>query len=319
MSLKPAFVLIFVLFSLSFASAQSPVRLAIVDLVGDENREVSSLLRELAKESTVGFELLDDDLVRLAVRGVGYAGSLNLSRDDARALGQSMGCDFYVLGKVQTARRLVAGEQFYFDALAGLFFVETRSGKLIRFAYEQAKNQQERQAMEQLKKTLKQNWPHYADAVLAVRELQAAAIDNVGEPSPPPVEVLTDDLAADGVQQPFFYQRIKPDYTEQADLAGIIATVELEAVFREDGAIGEIEIVRWAGFGLDESAVATIKKLRFKPAVRGEKSLTIKGLVRYNFRRPLSQAERQEEIERLKRSLQNIKQVPTQTSGRPKP
>ena len=76
-------------------------------------------------------------------------------------------------------------------------------------------------------------------------------------------------------------------------------------------------MVKWAGFGLDESAIATVKKLRFKPAERDEKKLTIKGLVRYNFRRPLSQAEKQEEIERLKRSLQNINK---QTSGqRPKP
>ncbi|HMY75267.1 MAG TPA: energy transducer TonB, partial [Blastocatellia bacterium] len=300
-------------------SAQSPTRLAIVDLVGDESKELSSLLRGLAKASTNAFELSDEDLIRLASRGAGYAGSLNLSRDEARALGQSIGCDFYVLGKVQTARRLAPGEQFYFDALAGLFFVESRSGKLIQFIYERAKAQQERQAMEQLKDNLKQNWPRYAAAIAAARKLQAAAIESVGQPSPPPVEVLTDDLAAGGVLQPFFYQRIKPEYTEQADLAGIVATVELEAVFREDGTIGEIEIVRWAGFGLDESAVATVKKLRFKPALRGEKPLTIIGLVRYNFRRPLSQAERQEEIERLKRSLQNIKQVPTQTSGRPKP
>jgi TonB family protein len=302
-----------------FFSAQSPVRLAVVDLVGDEGREVATLLRDLARASNAEIELLDEDLIRAASRGALYAGSLNMSRDEARALGQSFGCDFYVLGKVQVTRRLAAGEQFYFDGLAGLFFVETRTGRLIFFAYEQAKAQNGRQAMDQLKETLKRNWPRYAEAMAGVRKLQDAAIDSVGQPSPPPVEVLTDDLAVQGVQQPFFYQRIKPEYTEQADLAGIVATVELEAVFREDGSIGEIEIVRWAGFGLDESAIATVKKLRFKPAERGEKQLTIKGLVRYNFRRPLSQAERQEEIERLKRSLQDIKQVPKQTSGRPKP
>lgn len=299
--------------------AQSPVRLAIIDLVGNEGREVAAMLRDLAKVSNGDFELLDEDLIRVASRGAGYAGSLNLSREEAQALGQSLGCDFYLLGKVLTARRLAAGEQFYFDALAGLFFVETRSGKLILFAYEQAKAQDGRQAMDQLKETLKHNWPRYAEALTVARKLQSVAIDNIRRPPSSPIEVLTDDLAAQGVQQPFFYQRIKPEYTEQADLAGIVATVELEAVFREDGTIGEIEILRWAGFGLDESAIATVKKLRFKPAERGEKALTIKGLVRYNFRRPLSQAERQEEVERLKRSLQDIKQVPTQTSGRPKP
>jgi TonB family protein len=140
---------------------------------------------------------------------------------------------------------------------------------------------------------------------------------NHAQPTGPAPENLPEDTAARGGGQPVFYQRLKPEYTEQADLAGVVATVELEAVFRDDGTVGEIEVVKWAGFGLDESAIATVKKLRFKPAERGEKTLTIKGLVRYNFRRPLSQVERQEEIERLKRSLHEINK---QTSGqRPKP
>jgi len=313
--IQPLFLLILIV---PFALAQST--LSVVDLVGDEGREVLTLLREAARTSNAEFELLDDGLTRTASRGAGYAGSLNLSREEARALGQSLGCDFYVLGKVQTARRLAEGEKFYFDALAGLFFIETRTGKLILFAFERTKAPDERQAQEQLKETLKRNWPQYAAAVSKARQAHTTAIENIAQPSPPAIEVLTDDLAAQGVQQPFFYQRIKPDYTEQADLSGIVATVELEAVFRDDGTIGEIDVVKWAGFGLDESAIATVKKLRFKPAERGEKKLTIKGLVRYNFRRPLSQAERQEEIERLKRSLRDINRIPTQTSGqRPKP
>ncbi|MEP7336799.1 MAG: energy transducer TonB [Acidobacteriota bacterium] len=318
MRIKPALqALILSFLCAPFALAQSPVRFAVVDLVGDEGREVSTLLRDAARASNAEFELPDDDLVRAASRGASYAGELNLSREDARALGQSVGCDFYVLGKVQTARRQDVGEKFYFDALAGLFFVGTHSGKLVLFAFERAKAQDERQARDQLNETLKRNWPRYAEAMSAARRRQALAIENIAQPSPPSVEVLTDDMAAQGVEQPVFYQRLKPEYTEQADLAGIVATVELEAVFRDDGTIGEIEVVKWAGFGLDESAIATVKKLRFKPAARGEKTLTIKGLVRYNFRRPLSQADKQEEIERLKRSLHDINK---QTSGqRPKP
>src|SRR5689334_2348691 len=310
-------IFVFCLLPFAFAEAQSPIRLAVLDLVDDKGGEVSALLRNAARSSKVEVELLDEDLVRAASRGEGYEGSLNLSRNEARALGQSLGCEFYVLGKVQSARRQDVGEKFYFDALAGLFFVETRTGRLILFVFERTKAQDERQARNQLNETLKRNWPRYAEALIAARGQHTAAIENIAQPSVPAVEVLTDDSVAQGIQQPIFYQRLKPDYTEQADLAGIIATVELEAVFRDDGTVGEIEVVKWAGFGLDESAIATVKKLRFKPAERSEKTLTIKGLVRYNFRRPLSQVERQEEIERLKRSLRDINK---QTSGqRPKP
>lgn len=309
----------FCLLPLNYVSAQSPIRLAVVDFVGDENREFSDLLRQSAKAAGTDFQLLDDDLVRVATSGISYSGSLNLSREEAGALGQSIGCDFFTLGKILISRRVAAGDQLYFEALAGLFFVETRTGRLVLFSFEAAQAPTERQASGRLKEIIERSWPSYSKSLMASRANHIASIENVTQPLPPAIEVLTDDLAAQGVQQPFFYQRIKPDYTEQADLAGITATVELEAVFREDGTVGNIEVVKWAGFGLDESAIATVKKLRFKPAEHDGKKLTLKGLVRYNFRRPLSQAERQEEIERLKHSLRDIKKVPTQIPGqRPK-
>ncbi|MGH9802578.1 MAG: energy transducer TonB [Blastocatellia bacterium] len=306
-----------------FALAQSTPRLAVIDFVGEQSSEFSNVLRKSAGDK---FELLDDDLVRTAATGAGYSGGLNFSREEARALGQSLGCDFYALGKILVARRMVAvgGEQFYFEALAGLFFVEARSGRLELFSFESAKAQTENQAKERLKEILKQAWPRYAEAMILARKFHLAAIENL-QPAASTIEVLTDDLAASGVEQPFFFQRIKPNYTEQADLANITATVELEAVFRDDGTVGEIEVVKWAGFGLDESAVATVKRLRFKSAERGGKKLTLKGLVRYNFHRPQSQADqtqadKQEEIERLKRSLHNIKKPPMQIpEPRPEP
>ena len=324
-SLQTFLIFAFCLLPFDFALAQTPVRLAIVDFAGDQGREVSTVVRSSAKLAD-RIELLDDDLVQVAANGAGYTGGLNLSRDEARALGQSLGCDFYVLGKTLVARRLVAvgGDQSYFEALAGLFFVETRTGKLILFSFESAKALAADQAKDQLRQILKQSWPKYAEALIAAQNLHLTAIENL-KPATAPIEVFTDDLLSTGTEQPFFYQRIKPDYTEQADLANIAATVELEAVFRDDGTVGEVEVVKWAGFGLDESAIATVKKLRFKSAERDGKKLTLKGLVRYNFRRPQSQAaqtelEKQEELERLKRGLRDIKKPPLQNPvQRPKP
>jgi len=56
-------------------------------------------------------------------------------------------------------------------------------------------------------------------------------------------------------------------------------------------------------------AIATVRKLRFKPAMQAGKEVTIRGLVRYNFRRSPTLAERQEEAERLKRSLRELKKT----------
>lgn len=300
------------------APGQTPVRLAVLDFTGEDNREFSAELRKLAIRSSTQFDLLDDDLVQAAATGNGYSGSLNLSREEARLLGQSIGCDYYVLGKVVISRRAIDNEHFYYESLAGLFFVETRTGELALFSYESAKAQTEQSSRSQLKTRLQDKWPGYTSVLIDSSNRHLSEIENLA-PKLPPVEVLTDDMVAQGVEQPFFYQRIKPDYTEQADLAGITATVELEAVFRADGTVGDVEVIRWAGFGLDESAISTVKKLRFKAAEQNGKKLTLKGLVRYNFRRPLSQAERKDEIDRLKRSLRDINKVPTKIPGqRPK-
>src|SRR5574341_250637 len=233
-------------------SAQALVRLAVLDLVGDARGETVSLLRSLAGQSeSPPSELIEEDLTRLAARGVGYAGSLNLSRDEARALGQSLGCDFYLLGKVLVTRRAASGEQFYFDSRLGLFVVEARTGALILFAFERAQSPSEREARARLKELVKRGWMKGANAIAAAREKRVAEIENIRQPPAPLIEVFSDDLGAQGIKPPVFSQRLKPDYTEQADLAGITATVELETVFGEDGKVGDIEVTRWAGFGLD--------------------------------------------------------------------
>jgi TonB family protein len=299
----------FCLLPFDFPEAQSPVRLAVFDLLGDERGEITKSLRTRAKDSY--FDLIDEDLTRVAARGAGYRGSLNLSRDEARALGQSLGCDFYLLGKIQVARRLASGETFYYEALAGLFTVETRTGRLINFTFERARARDEREGYEQLMGLVKRGWEGSMNAISSARKSHLSEIESVTHRPGPAIEVLIDGSEGRGIQQPFFYQRLKPAYTEEAELAGITATVELEAVFGEDGQIGNIEVMRWAGFGLDESAISTVRLLRYKPAELDGKRLTIRGLVRYNFRRPVSQAaqpqaQSQEEIDRLKRSLRDV-------------
>ena len=141
----------------------------------------------------------------------------------------------------------------------------------------------------------------------------AAFLPRTTRATTPLPEVIRDDELKPNDKLPTFYQRLKPDYTAQADAIGVKATVELEAVFQADGMVGEIEVVRWAGFGLDEAATATIKKMRFRPAQQNEKAVSLRGLVRYNFRRPVERPETEaEEAERLKRSLRNLP-IPVRT------
>jgi len=293
-------------------SAQTPNRLAILDFAGDAQGEFAGLLRSLARApDSKQFELLDEDLTRLAARGAGYDGSLNLSREEARALGQSLGCEFYILGKILITRRAVSADKFYFEALAGLFVVETRTGALALFVFDRAQAGEERGAGDRLEEEIRGEWPRCVSAMVAARKRQAAEIEGVAQSHNPLIEVFPDDPGGQGMERPVFYQRLKPAYTEQADLIGVTAAVELEAVFGADGKVGDVEITRWAGFGLDESAIATVRQLGFKPARRDGKNVTIRALVRYNFHRPPAQAvapraASPDEIERIRGSLRDI-------------
>lgn len=287
--------------------AQTPLRLAVVDFNGDDTGAVSSLLGQLARAQSADFELLEPELVRAAVQGAKYDGSLNLHREVARALGLSLGCDYFWLGKVQIGRRLGEEQRQYYEAMLGLFTVETRTGRLVSFNFFREEAVTAAEAQQRLSATIRQAVGKLAAELTVARDQFLAAVSNAGVLQSPLIEVLDDDQLGQGAQQPIFYQRFKPEYTQEAEWAGVTATVELEAVFQADGRVGEVSVTRWAGFGLDETALATVRKLRFKPAQQAGKEITIRGLVRYNFRRPLSLADRKDEAERLKRSLRELK------------
>ena len=57
--------------------------------------------------------------------------------------------------------------------------------------------------------------------------------------------------------------------------------VDLDA----NGNILRTDVVRWAGFGLDESVEKTVRSMNWRPAERNGKTLPMRFLVRYNFKK----------------------------------
>jgi TonB family protein len=101
-------------------------------------------------------------------------------------------------------------------------------------------------------------------------------------------EAPEDDKAAatQGIRLPRPYRRLRPDYPDTAARAEAEATVDVAVDIGADGEVGEIQIVRWAGFGLDESTVATVRQLHFFPAMKNSAPIPMRVLLRYNFRKP---------------------------------
>jgi TonB family protein len=97
-----------------------------------------------------------------------------------------------------------------------------------------------------------------------------------------------DDKAAEaeGLRLPRPYRRLMPGYPDTAASAEAEATVDVLVDLDAKGDVTRVEVARWAGFGLDEATVGTVRQLRFFPAMRNGVSIPIRVLLRYNFRKP---------------------------------
>src|SRR5262249_40398232 len=158
--------------------ARSPMRVAVIDFIGDAGGQISSVLRDQGRNSPL-IESTDEEMVRVAARGASYTGSLNFSLGEARSLGQSLCWGFYIICKTQIVRRLEADDLFYFDALAGVFIVESRTGRLLHFAFERTRGQSEKEALDQLENLVKKGSVYYITLMRARYEKHLDESNNI--------------------------------------------------------------------------------------------------------------------------------------------
>ena len=92
--------------------------------------------------------------------------------------------------------------------------------------------------------------------------------------------------AREGIRLPQPYRRLRPAYPDTAARADAEATVDVQVEIDANGEVSGVEVVRWAGFGLDEATVNTVRQLHFRPAMREGVPVPMRVLLRYNFRRP---------------------------------
>jgi TonB family protein len=107
-----------------------------------------------------------------------------------------------------------------------------------------------------------------------------------GRPAPG-AESLPNGVYAPGgdVQAPKVIYRRMPHYTQAARDAKAEGTVLLEAIVRKNGSIDSFKVLRSLGYGLDESALNTIKKdWKFEPGTRNGKPVDVKIVVETSFR-----------------------------------
>jgi len=75
----------------------------------------------------------------------------------------------------------------------------------------------------------------------------------------------------------------EPQYTQAAREAGIVGTVALRAVFASDGTVQNILIINSLPRGLTQQAVNAAQKIKFIPATRGGRPVSMFMQLEYNF------------------------------------
>jgi TonB family protein len=266
------------------------VNLAVLDFGNSRLGQAASDRLVAVLKSLGEVSLIDRDGVRLAARGVGYSGSLNLSLREARDLGEAIGCEFYILGDAQTLRRSDSSNPVYFESYASIFLVSSRNGRLVLWerpsfsAPNAAKAEQD--LLEELSRPdLSRRW---IVAMKRAYEEDKERRNQMVDTGTPVIEEAPDDekeAEASGLRLPKPYRRLRPPYPDsaaRADAEGVVdVLVELDAA----GEVSNVDLARWAGFGLDEATINTVRKLHFFPAMRNGTPIPIRVLLRYNFRR----------------------------------
>jgi TonB family protein len=233
----------------------------------------------------------DADMSRAAAKGIGYAGSLNLEVNEARDLGAALATEFYFVGDAQTLRRSSFERPVYFEAYCSIFLVSARTGQLLFWERPSFENAEATRAEIQLSEYLSgDSLTRRLAGVINKGHEDERIQRTVMSPSPEALieEAPEDEKAAEvqGIRPPRPYRRLRPEYPPSAARADAEATVDVAVDVRADGEVSEIQIVRWAGFGLDEVTVATVRQLHFFPAMKNGAAIPMRVLLRYNFRKP---------------------------------
>lgn len=279
-------------------AAQARVRVAVLDFGGTEARARAAEKVAHVLASDERLSLIDREEGRAAARGVGYDGSLNMTLDEARDLGGALGSDFYVTGDAQTLRRSPSSGPHYFEAYASVFVVSSRTGRLVlwdRPSFEAASSDE---AEKTLLKELDRRAVGYSQAIKRARESELSErvqmLERAASPLPVIEDAPEDEAAAarEGLRLPQPYRRLRPAYPETAARAEAEATVDVKLEIDAAGEVSRVEVVRWAGFGLDEATVTIVRQLHFTPARLNGTPVPVRVLLRYNFRKPAREGNR---------------------------
>jgi TonB family protein len=114
-----------------------------------------------------------------------------------------------------------------------------------------------------------------ANLQLAGKTQEAAAL--VSSLPPPTAPPKVDSY-------PRILSKKEPDYTSEALQNRVNGSVALSLIINEAGKVTDVEVLQPLAYGLDESAVKTVKKWKFAPAMKDGRAVSIHAKIDVTFR-----------------------------------
>ena len=258
--------------ALWFSAAAHAQRVAIV--TPDATGHSRAVAERFAAGLEEKFRVLDTAMAEAAFAAVRPETPFNMTTAQAKDVAVAIGCDFFVLLKSETLRRSSSARAEYYESYMVVYIIDGRTGELLSWDLASFEENSQPAADARLISVV----PTFASTM-------ARRLSKINRNSIPPAPQTATATNADEKEfrSPIPYKRIRPEYTRTAFMYGVSGTVDIEADIDETGKISRTSIVRWAGYGLDESVERAVRTMNWRPAMRSGKPLPMRVLLRYNF------------------------------------
>lgn len=285
--IKPRFFSCIILYlAILLINAEAQQKKIAIILVSDSFASLSEtasfkekVFSKISDAFSAKLQVIDSSLANSAFQAQGFQSPLNLSTTEAKNLGNAIGCNFYLLIKAEILARTSIEKGTFYEAYSALFFVNTITGRL--FFWKLLKAEAE------TPKLAEEKFFYVLDEFLSqsVTEIQLALdIDLKVQNTNRLPEMLSENLPGN-FRPPVPYRQVKPEYPMIASLYLVTATIDVAVDIDEEGKIAQTEILRWAGYGLEESVINAIKSTNWRPAEKQGKPIAVRVLLRYNFKK----------------------------------
>lgn len=250
-------------------------------LTPEKDGQNTRFVTELGNALSGKISVLDSDLSESAYRSVSPDTPFNMYAETARTIGAVIGCDYFLLVRSGNQRRTSLEKSNYFEAFAAIYVVSSRTGRLVFWRLRSFEAPTPAEADRGLANSAPSQAAEISDKLKTVTAEELAE-----KPGKTPEEIPAEGTPeAKNFRPPMPYKRIKPEYTNVAYLYGVAATVDVLVDVDETGNIIHLEVARWAGYGLDESVTGAVRKMNWRAGERSGKSLPVRVLLRYNFKK----------------------------------